>query len=79
LQIKKFKSRWSCNTCFLRYRYDEIKKLDKFESEHLCIKINYKNQNLYVITYYSQPLKIIENKMLEEIERIFKIISNAEI
>ncbi len=72
MQINKFKRRWSCNTCPQRYKYDEIKKLDKFESEHLCIKINYKNQNLYVITYYNLPLKIIEKKMLEEIEMNFQ-------
>jgi len=53
-------------------KYEETKQLDKFESEHLCIKTNYKNQDLYVITYYNPPSKIIEKNMLEEIEKNFQ-------
>jgi len=36
-------------------KYEEIEDLNKFELEVVCIKINIRNKDVFIITYYNPP------------------------
>jgi hypothetical protein len=54
-------------------KYEEIEDLNKFELEVVCIQINIRNKDVFIVTYYNPPNgKEINKNLFEFIENNYK-------